>query len=142
MVLSTGDGAVLGKLFQGVMCSTVTCMTCLSSNMSKQKSWVLSLPVSSEAQTRPETHVPKRWNHFQKDAVTGKVANVRESSKTCRKVTSKAQKSREKGLRKEEKRRRKQDEQRKLMALSISHSGGSGTLELALQARSSKAVVI
>eukprot|EP00892_Ulva_mutabilis_P002766 jgi/Ulvmu1/12490/UM009_0143.1 len=115
---SASDATTLSKTFQADVSSIVTCMTCSSSHESKQAPWVLSVPVSGEAQPSVNARVSKGWSQSQRNPCTGKAATVREGSRQTRKLTAKAQKSRDKGLRKEEKRRRKQQEQRRLSSIT------------------------
>lgn len=117
----------MDTLFEACMRSKVTCMTCSSSSDSVQKSWLLSLPVSSQAQLNADSNGPKGWTHSQKDAAAMNPASMRDSGKTVKKLTPKAQKARYKGLRKEEKRRRKQEQHEKPSATSISSSGFDGS---------------
>lgn len=124
----TGDQNIADALFEGCMRSKITCMTCSSTADSTQKSWVLSLPVSSHAQLHAENHVPKGWNLNQQDVLAGRAASMREGGKSGKKLTSKAQKARDKGLKKEEKRRRKQEQQDKLSSASDIHIEVSGML--------------
>lgn len=124
----TGDQNITDALFEGFMRSKITCMTCSSSADSTQKSWVLSLPVSSQAQLHAENHAPKGWNISQQDNTVGKAANMRDGGKSSKKLTSKAQKARDKGIKKEEKRRRKQEQHDKLSSTSEIHIEISGLL--------------